>query len=113
MVWQPIMPPTSPYSARLRVSLTAQRRLDKQTDVQRKVIARHQMAHRAEVVEADMCSDEGKSRLQAADVVVLHNVFEFFGDAATVERSWAAVRCVNRVRRTADQPPPPPPRHPS
>jgi hypothetical protein len=50
------------------------------------------MADRVEVLEADMCSAEGKKALQDADVVVLHNVFEFFGDVAEVERCWAAVR---------------------
>ena len=50
-----------------------------------------------EVVEADVCSEEGKARLRAADIVVLHNVFEFFGDAEAVGRGWAVVReCVNR-----------------
>lgn len=50
-----------------------------------------------EVVEADVCSEEGKARLRAADIVVLHNVFEFFGDAEAVGRGWAVVReCVSR-----------------
>ena len=60
-----------------------------------------------EVVEADVCSEEGKARLRAADIVVLHNVFEFFGDAEAVGRGWAVVReCVSRKGQVLPRPPP-------
>ena len=59
-----------------------------------------------EVVEADVCSEEGKARLRAADIVVLHNVFEFFGDAEAVGRGWAVVReCVSRKGQVLPLPP--------
>lgn len=61
-------------------------------ELQRKTVAKNLPGDRIEIIEADVCSVEGLAQLRAADVVVLHNVFEFFGDTATVDRCWKAVR---------------------
>ena len=61
-------------------------------ELQRKTVASNSLGDRVEIVEADMCSEEGQDQLKAADVVVLHNVFEFFGDVAKVDRCWKTVR---------------------
>ena len=52
----------------------------------------YKLGDRIEVVEADINSDEGKAQLTKADIVVLHNAFEFFGDSAAVEKCWTTVR---------------------
>ena len=66
-------------------------------DLQRKIVKSRNLGDRIAVIEADICSEQGQKQLREADVVVLHNVFEFFGDAAAIERCWTTVRaCVSR-----------------
>lgn len=54
-------------------------------------------AHRAEearvaVVNADVLSEEGIAHLQSADVVILHNVFEWFSNEADQLGIWTRIR---------------------
>ncbi len=66
-------------------------------DMQRNIVKSRNMGDRITVIETDICSEQGQLQLREADVVVLHNVFEFFGDSQAVERCWTTVReCVSR-----------------
>ena len=66
-------------------------------DIQRNIVKARNMGDRITVIETDICSELGQQQLREADVVVLHNVFEFFGDSEAVERCWKTVReCVSR-----------------
>jgi len=61
-------------------------------ELQRESIQRHGMQARTRVLGADICSGEGRQALRDADVVVLHNVFEFFGDDQEVSAAWECIR---------------------
>ena len=75
------------------------------------------LSPRVQVVEADALGDTGKEHLRAADIVVMHNVFEFFTTKEEVNRTrvkhghlafrsrFHSVRCaqatLHRTRLTA------------
>ena len=62
-------------------------------DLQRRLLKAHRCDEaRVSVVNADVLSPEGLEQLQSADVVILHNVFEWFSNEADQLAIWAKIR---------------------
>merc|ERR1712159_212973 len=57
-------------------------------ELQRQQLRRHGLSTRATVLEADICSDEGRKALREADVVIMHNIFEFFASSQEEAAAW-------------------------